>query len=184
MLNAGVSRVDISPTVGVAHAGWGTQTHQVSLGNDMPLLVTALVVKNDDFEVAIVDVDILLFTPEQDNEIRQLISDESGIPFENIRLAYTHTHSGPITFSQWIKDGIDLAKEWWSTIPAACSKAVVDAKVTGGLGYREGLTLRHGRASSNAADALSTALSSPERPTICIPTGSPSTKPHGTEAAG
>lgn len=128
MLNAGVSRVDITPTVGVAHAGWGTQTHQVSLGNDMPLLVTALVVKNDDFEVAIVDVDILLFTPEQDNEIRQLISDESGIPFENIRLAYTHTHSGPITFSQWIKDGIDLAKEWWSTIPTACSKAVVDAK--------------------------------------------------------
>ena len=95
----------------------------------MPLLVTALVVKNDDVELAIVDVDILLFTPEQDQEIRQLISNESRIPFDNIRLAYTHTHSGPITFSQWIKDGIDLAKEWWSTIPAACSNAVVDAKI-------------------------------------------------------
>ena len=42
MLNAGVSRVDISPVAGVAHAGWGAQTHQVSLGNDMPSLVTAL----------------------------------------------------------------------------------------------------------------------------------------------
>ena len=40
----------------------------------MPLLVTALVVKNNDVELAIVDVDILLFTPEQDQEIRQLIS--------------------------------------------------------------------------------------------------------------
>lgn len=128
MLCAGVARVDISPKVGVAHAGWGAQTHQVSLGNDMPLLVTALVVTNHDIELAIVDVDILLFTPEQDQDIRQLISDESGIPFDNIRLAYTHTHSGPITFSQWIKDGIDLAKEWWSTIPVACARAVVDAK--------------------------------------------------------
>ncbi len=128
MLNAGVSRVDISPPVGVAHAGWGAQTHQVSLGNDMPLLVTALVVTKDDNELAIVDVDIGIFTSQQDHDIRQLISDESGIPFENIRLAYTHTHSGPITFGQWIKEGIDLANDWWKTIPGACATAVKNAK--------------------------------------------------------
>ncbi|MBT3996187.1 MAG: hypothetical protein HOF01_10360 [Chloroflexi bacterium] len=130
MLNAGVARVDISPKVGVAHAGWGAQTHQVSLGNDMPLHVTALVVTKDDVELAIVDVDIGIFTNQQDKDIRELISKESGIPFGNIRLAYTHTHSGPITFGQWIKDGIDLANEWWNTIPAACAKAVVEAKAT------------------------------------------------------
>jgi predicted nucleic acid-binding Zn-ribbon protein len=94
----------------------------------MPLLVTALVVANDDVELAIVDVDILLFKPEQDLQIRQLISKRSGIAFENIRLAYTHTHSGPITNHQWIKDGIDLAEKWWDTIPDACADAVVDAK--------------------------------------------------------
>jgi hypothetical protein len=127
LLNAGVARVDISPKVGVAHAGWGAQTHQVSLGNDMPLHVTALVVTKDDVELAIVDVDIGIFTNQQDKDIRELISSESGIPFDNIRLAYTHTHSGPITFGQWIKDGIDLANEWWNTIPAACAKAVVEA---------------------------------------------------------
>ena len=130
MLNAGVARVDISPKVGVAHAGWGAQTHQVSLGNDMPLHVTALVVTKDNVELAIVDVDIGIFTNLQDKKIRELISKESGIPFGNIRLAYTHTHSGPITFGQWIKDGIDLANEWWNTIPAACTKAVVEAKAT------------------------------------------------------
>ncbi|NQW20169.1 MAG: neutral/alkaline non-lysosomal ceramidase N-terminal domain-containing protein [Chloroflexi bacterium] len=128
MLNAGVARVDISPKVGVAHAGWGAQTHQVSLGNDMPLLVTALVVTKDDVELAIVDVDIGIFTNQQDKDIRELISKESGIPFGNIRLAYTHTHSGPITFGQWIKEGIDLANEWWNTIPGACAKAVAEAK--------------------------------------------------------
>jgi hypothetical protein len=96
----------------------------------MPLHVTALVVTKDDVELAIVDVDIGIFTNHQDKDIRELISKESGIPFGNIRLAYTHTHSGPITFGQWIKDGIDLANEWWNTIPAACVKAVVEAKAT------------------------------------------------------
>ncbi len=122
--------MDISPKVGVAHAGWGAQTHQVSLGNDMPLHVTALVVTKGNVELAIVDVDIGIFTNQQDKKIRELISKKSGIPFGNIRLAYTHTHSGPITFGQWIKDGIDLANEWWNTIPDACAKAVVEAKAT------------------------------------------------------
>ena len=128
MLNAGAARVDISPKIGVAHAGWGAQTHQVSVGNDMPLYVTAVVVSNDDVELAIVDVDIGIFTSDQDEMIRGKIADRSGIPFENIRLAYSHTHSGPITFGQWIKEGIDLANEWWDTIPDACVTAVVDAK--------------------------------------------------------
>jgi hypothetical protein len=122
--------VDITPKVGVAHAGWGAQTHQVSIGNDMPLHVTALVVTKGNVELAIVDVDIGIFTNLQDKKIRELISKKSGIPFGNIRLAYTHTHSGPITFGQWIKDGIDLANEWWNTIPDACAKAVIEAKAT------------------------------------------------------
>lgn len=128
MLNAGVGRVDISPAVGVAHAGWGAQTHQVSLGNDMPLLVTALVVENDGTQLAIVEVDIGIFTTQQDEDIRNLISSESGILFENIRLSYSHTHSGPVTFGEWITEGIDLANEWWNGIPGACVKAVVEAK--------------------------------------------------------
>ena len=128
MLDAGAGRVDISPPAGVAHAGWGAQTHQISIGNDMPLFVTALVVTNDDVELAIVDVDIGIFTVSQDQQIRERISEASGIPFGNIRLAYSHTHSGPITFGQWIKEGIELAEQWWNTIPEACVMAVAEAK--------------------------------------------------------
>lgn len=112
----------------MAHAGWGAQTHQVSLGNDMPLLVTALVVENNGTELAIVDVDIGIFTTQQDQDIRRLISYESGILFENIRLSYSHTHSGPVTFGEWITEGRDLADEWWNRIPDACAQAVVEAK--------------------------------------------------------
>ena len=98
--------MDITPPVGVAHGGWGAQTHEVSIGNDMPLLVTAVVVSNGDVDLAIVDVDIGIFTGDQDRKIRDLISEGSGIPFTHIRLSYSHTHSGPITFGQWIKEGM------------------------------------------------------------------------------
>ena len=128
MLRVGVARVDITPKIGVSHAGWGAQTHQVSIGNDMPLYVTALVVVNNTIKIAIVDVDIGIFTGPQDTRIRELISDKTGISFDHIRLSYSHTHSGPITFGQWINEGIDLANDWWDRIPDACLESVIEAK--------------------------------------------------------
>ncbi len=104
----------------------------------MPLLVTALVVANGEVELAIVDVDIAIFTTQQDRDIRQLISGESGIPAENIRLAYSHTHSAPITYSLWLTEGLDLAAEWWDKIPLACARAAVDRDVDiGGFDDRD-----------------------------------------------
>ena len=102
MLQDGVGRVDITPPNGIAHAGWGAQTHQVSEGSDMPLYVTALVLSRGELQVAIIDVDIAVFSTTQDQDIRTELSDFTDIPFSHIRLAYSHTHSAPVTFSDWI----------------------------------------------------------------------------------
>ena len=91
MLKAGAGRSDITPPVGIAHAGWGAQTHQVSEGNDMPLYVTALALSNADLQVAIVDIDIAILTIAQDAEMRDLITQRTGIPGDNIRISYSHT---------------------------------------------------------------------------------------------
>ena len=47
MLAAGTARVDITPPIGIAHAGWGAQTHEGAEGVDMPLTITALVIESD-----------------------------------------------------------------------------------------------------------------------------------------
>ena len=44
MLIAGAGRSDITPPVGIAHAGWGAATHQRAEGVDMPFYATALYV--------------------------------------------------------------------------------------------------------------------------------------------
>ena len=45
MLIAGAGRSDITPPVGIAHAGWGAATHQRAEGVDMPFYATALYVQ-------------------------------------------------------------------------------------------------------------------------------------------
>src|SRR5215203_867808 len=58
MLYAGVARTDITPPLGIAHAGWGAQTHQRAGGIDLPLWATALALSDGDETVVIVDVDL------------------------------------------------------------------------------------------------------------------------------
>ena len=64
MLKAGAGRADITPPVGIAHAGWGAATHQRAEGVDMPFYATALYVTDGDLELAIVDLDIGILTHE------------------------------------------------------------------------------------------------------------------------
>ena len=47
MLAAGTARVDITPPIGIAHAGWSAQSHEGAQGIDMPLTITVLVISND-----------------------------------------------------------------------------------------------------------------------------------------
>ena len=64
MLKAGTSRVNITPPMGISHAGWGAQTHQVAEGVDMPLYISALAVtqtgkEHPENHIIILDIDIL-----------------------------------------------------------------------------------------------------------------------------
>ncbi len=126
-LRAGVGRVDITPPVGIAHAAWGAQRHEVADAVDMPLFITALVLEQGDMRIAIVDIDILIMSSAMDAEARAAIVGVTGIPPEHIRIAYSHNHSGPAMMSDWITDGMDLASEWYAAIPEHAANAVLAA---------------------------------------------------------
>lgn len=129
-LTAGVARVDITPPVGIAHAGWGAQKHQVAEAVDMPLYITALVLQQGGLRVAIVDIDILILNADMDTEARDAIVESTGIAAENIRLAYSHNHSGPAMMSNWLTEGMDLARAWYAAVPGKIAEAVSAAAVS------------------------------------------------------
>jgi len=93
-LSAGVARADITPPLGLVHAGWGGLTHQRVTGIDLPLWATALALSDDGQTVVIVDVDHVGIRGEDATRIREAIGELTGLPLPHIRLSYTHTHSG------------------------------------------------------------------------------------------
>ncbi len=128
MLTAGAGRSDITPPVGIAHAGWGAATHQRAEGVDMPFFATALYVTDGELEIAIVDLDMGVLTNEDDMAIRDAVESTSGIKPENLRLSATHTHSGPVNRGSWLDEGMDLVGPYWDSLPSRVAEAVNTAR--------------------------------------------------------
>jgi hypothetical protein len=128
MLTAGAGRTDITPPVGIAHAGWGAATHQRAEGVDMPFYATALYVTDGDLEIAIVDLDIGVLMNDDDAAIRAEVAKISGIKKENLRISATHTHSGPVNRQSWLNEGMELVGPYWDSLPERVATAVNTAR--------------------------------------------------------
>lgn len=128
MLTAGAGRSDITPPVGIAHAGWGAATHQRAEGVDMPFYATALYVTDGELELAIVDLDIGVLTNQDDASIREEVAKVAGIKPENLRLSATHTHSGPVNRQSWLDKGMELVGPYWDSLPERVANAVNTAR--------------------------------------------------------
>mgnify|MGYP001025891802 CR=1 FL=1 len=106
-LLAGVARVDITPPAGIPHMNWGAQTHVEAAGVDpVGMCATALVLSDGRQKFALVDIDTLSVGGL--DEIRPRAAQATGIPVEHIRLAASHTHSGPALSPGKGPVGIDL----------------------------------------------------------------------------
>ena len=119
-LSAGVARIDITPPQGIAHAGWGAQTHQRATGVDLPLWATALALSDGVQTVVIVDIDLIYLWEPEVYDVQQAVVQLTGLPASNIRLAYTHTHSGPVngaSWTSWIKEGIEMVPAYDNSLP-------------------------------------------------------------------
>ncbi len=132
MLAAGTARIDITPPIGIAHAGWGAQSHEGAEGIDMPLTITALVIETDGNtnpadRIAILDIDTCILVESYDVAIRSAITETTEIPASNQRISYTHTHSGPIEGLSWIVEGSEMVEPWFHSMAPASAKAVAEA---------------------------------------------------------
>lgn len=104
-LAAGIARADITPPHGIAHANWGAQRHERAAGIDAPLYATALALGADDPAV-IVDFDLLYLPAATAERMRTAVASRTGLPTDNVRLSWTHTHSGPsLRTDTWAEHG-------------------------------------------------------------------------------
>lgn len=94
---AGVSRVNITPPVGMYLVGMERMENSHGFRDD--LFATALAMSDGTQEAVILSLDVLVMHPEVVGRIRNEASALTGIPPSNIMFCATHCHSGPVTYA-------------------------------------------------------------------------------------
>jgi len=104
---AGTAVVDITPPVGYRMSGYFHE--RLSTGTANPLHAKALVVKQGGVRAAMVFCDIIGLSLDASSRARKAAAKKTGIPAENILVAATHSHTGPLYFGALRKHFHDLA---------------------------------------------------------------------------
>jgi len=95
-LKAGVATVDITPPIGYRMSGYFRE--RLCTGVDNPLQAKALVMQQGATQTAWIFCDLIGLSAEISQAARQQINEATGIPVDNILIAATHTHTGPLYF--------------------------------------------------------------------------------------
>jgi neutral ceramidase len=93
-LQAGVSRVDITPPTGVSMCGYLARAG-VSQGYERPLTATALVLTDGSEKVVIIACDLIFILNPDADEIRASIAAHLNTRIDCVLLNCSHTHCGP-----------------------------------------------------------------------------------------
>ncbi len=101
-LRAGTSLVDISPGPGIELAGYPHHP-RYNKGVHDPLFAGCLYLDNGATKLAIVSMDLVMYSKKAVRSVRNDIGKLTDIPPENIMITCSHTHSGP-----WASGMLDL----------------------------------------------------------------------------
>ncbi len=109
---AGIAEVDITPEGKVFD----------------PLMAKALIFRQGDTAAALVVCDIIGVNAERSTKARKLASAKTGIPFENITVAATHTHSGHARADLEDRIAEAVARANAAVAPASLAGAVAEQR--------------------------------------------------------
>ena len=123
-LLVGVGRQDITPGIGAVLQGYAPGRPAESIHDHLNL--TAYAFEYESLRSIVAAADLLLLSEPFVSEIRQAMAEASGIPFDNIIICTTHTHSGPVTRRSPGEYPVDNDYLYNHLVPAA-AKAAADA---------------------------------------------------------
>jgi len=118
---AGAGRSDITPQVGGMLQGYTPRRPSESIHD--PLHLAAYMIRQGDKAVMLAAADLVGIPTCLSIRLRQAMAEASGVPFENIILGTTHTHSGPVTAADGSDEPEDAPYFYQILLPGAIAAA-------------------------------------------------------------
>jgi len=111
-LMVGARREIITPPVGAMLMGYAPARAAEAVHDD--LAVTAIALARNKTQALLISADVCVIKDPQSTQFRTRVAEATGVPFSNIILAATHTHSGPAM--RGTPGGADLDEGYLATI--------------------------------------------------------------------
>ena len=134
-LSAGVAKTDITPTESLYMGGYDSNMRDMpSDGTYGKIFIRAIVFDDNDTKIAFIVSDIVGYRDY--DTIRTRVSDETGIPYDNILLSSTHNHAGPTvggknSESKWSREFTEKVVETVQNAIKDCEPVILG----GGTGH-------------------------------------------------
>ncbi|HIE51878.1 MAG TPA: hypothetical protein EYP85_08975 [Armatimonadetes bacterium] len=116
---AGCAQEVITPPVGVSLAGYFHDRVARSVRDD--LFARALVVANEETQMALVSCDLISVTREVSEAAKEMIEEKTGILPSHVLICATHTHTGPELRPNGV---VPVCEEWLESLPRRIAEAV------------------------------------------------------------
>lgn len=92
-LHVGTGRATITPPIGTILYGYAPGRPAEAVHDD--LRVTCIAFSDGSEQAMLISADICTYHQDRADRLRRLVSDQTGMPAENVIFCTTHTHSGP-----------------------------------------------------------------------------------------
>ena len=131
----GISRIDITPPIGIYARNWGAAVHDVAESIHRPLTLTALTIAPIDESgppLVLIDADLGWWkTPQAFHRVQAALLEAAGAPATHVAFALTHTHAGPPLMEPDASlPGSDLIGPWMDRLIEGSQYAIRTALAT------------------------------------------------------
>ncbi len=162
-LKAGTAVADVSPPPGVSLGGYPHHPRHNNGIHD-PLYASCLYLDDGTTRLAIVCMDIIMYSKKYVRLVRQEAAAKTGIPPGNIMICCSHSHSAPRASSNFTMDALDYSQEPESKFVETLNNRLIDLIVEAAgnpfparLGIEKGFCGREQGVGGNRRDPMGVA---------------------------
>ena len=171
MLKAGFARLDVTPPFGVFMQGYYSERRAAGIRD--PLYVNAVAFGDGERTAVALSLDVIGINQKECDACRQVIAQGTGLPYEAVFVACTHTHTGPVVYDGLYPKDPSYNDILFRRLATAAALAIADLKPAavgiarhplGGIAFMRRFRMKDGTTRTNPGR---------HNPQIAAPIGTP-----------